>query len=146
MQDRISGCSSGREMLMRLWGDSGDGDCDCDCARLQAAAKKGDVQRVSLWAAKRRPSGPTAMVTIDVLDGFFSGELPLPVLWRLSSRRDGVLGESRMGFLARWDAVAVAFPARYRGDRLSVGLWDGRLMEGMFWLLCCWVNIFKTAE
>lgn len=86
------------------------------------------------------------MVTIDVLDDFdfFSGELPLPVLWRLSSRRDGVLGEARMGFLTRWDGVA--FPARYREDRLSVGLWDGCLMESMFWLLCCWVNIFETAE
>lgn len=40
MQDRISGCSSGKEMLMRLLGESGDGDCAC--ARQQAAAKKGD--------------------------------------------------------------------------------------------------------
>jgi hypothetical protein len=67
------------------------------------------------------------MVTIDVLDGLLVGELP--VLWRLSSRRDGVLGESRTGFLTLWDEVA--FPARYREDKLSVGLWDGRLMESM---------------
>lgn len=108
---------------MRLLGESGDGDCAC--ARQQAAAKKGDMQRVASWAAKRRASGPTEMVTIEVL---LVGEVP--VLWRLSTRRDGVLGESRTGFLTLWDAVA--FPMRYREDELSAGLWDGRLMESMF--------------
>lgn len=60
---------------------------------------------------------------------FLSGELPVPWRLSLSTRRDGVLGESRMGFLTRWDVVA--FPTRYREDKLSVGLWDGRLMESM---------------
>lgn len=54
-QEKISGSSSGRSILLlsasRNW-------------PLTAAAKNGDAERTSSWAAKSRPSLPTLNVTI----------------------------------------------------------------------------------
>lgn len=58
MQENTSGCSSGKAIRRPLKGSS-------VWAREHAVAKKGEAQRISLWAAKSRLSGPTQMVITD---------------------------------------------------------------------------------
>ena len=60
MQEKISGSSSGRSMRL------------LKKVSRQADRKKGEWQRTSSWAAKRRSSRPMAMVTIELHCGMRS--------------------------------------------------------------------------
>lgn len=55
MEEKISGISSGRETRLEV--------LSMNWPRVMAA-KKGDEERMSAWAAKRRAEGPIARVII----------------------------------------------------------------------------------